>query len=410
MTSPPHSNAKRVKATICAICNLQPSKYTCPACSTRTCSLPCSVRHKAWKSCSGVRSPSTYLPRPALATSSSLDRDYNFLSGLDRDIERREDRIAEKGIKLGDEGAQRASNSSWGGGGKKKGEQKVGERCWELGVRVVRAPKGLQRSRENRTQWDGGKNVVMWCVEWIEDEGRSLSLLSETLSIGDGWTRVIEEKHKVLKKRKRGEEEDLSRENPRSFYLHLPRPPPKTALKPRTKALVLLDKNTALHSCLKNQVIIEYPTIVVFSRPSGEVPDGYIILEEREVAAIADPVAIDDVSNQCHDDRLDEKLISLSNALSVPSIETKTPQPEEELQDSVQHLEASPIDAEDELVNSKQSHDSLTNPSNTKVEEILQKTEEPRIEGDSKDFSEIEIAEHDPRPSSTADVAGAARG
>ena len=287
---PPSLLANPQKTTVCAVCLLQPAKYTCPACSTRTCSLPCSVRHKAWKSCSGVRSPSAYLPRAALATPASLDHDFNFLSGLDREIERREDRIAEKGIKLADGVAQRGASAGWGGGGKRKGAQKVEERCRELGIRVIRAPAGLQRSRETRTQWDGGKSSISWCVEWMENEGRTVTVLSELLTIGDGWARVVEEKRKGQKKRKRGEDESLPGEVNRSFYLHLPRPSPKAESKLGTKALLRLNDNTTLGVCLKKKVIVEYPTIYVFSGPSGEVPGGFLVLEEeQEDAKTLDP-------------------------------------------------------------------------------------------------------------------------
>ncbi|WVF70768.1 hypothetical protein IAT40_005562 [Kwoniella sp. CBS 6097] len=44
----------------CVICS-NPPKYTCPRCSTKTCSLPCSKAHKTQESCSGVRDPAAFV-------------------------------------------------------------------------------------------------------------------------------------------------------------------------------------------------------------------------------------------------------------------------------------------------------------------------------------------------------------
>ena len=39
-----------------------PSKYKCPRCAVRSCSLPCVQRHKAEADCDGVRDRVSYLP------------------------------------------------------------------------------------------------------------------------------------------------------------------------------------------------------------------------------------------------------------------------------------------------------------------------------------------------------------
>lgn len=40
---------------MCSSCGLVPSKYRCPACAMRTCSLECSKAHKSSSGCSGKR-------------------------------------------------------------------------------------------------------------------------------------------------------------------------------------------------------------------------------------------------------------------------------------------------------------------------------------------------------------------
>ena len=39
----------------CEVCLEQPSKYTCPGCERRTCSLTCSKKHKEETGCNGKR-------------------------------------------------------------------------------------------------------------------------------------------------------------------------------------------------------------------------------------------------------------------------------------------------------------------------------------------------------------------
>lgn len=45
----------------CEVCAEQPSKYTCPGCARRTCSLPCSKRHKEESGCTGKRDRLKYV-------------------------------------------------------------------------------------------------------------------------------------------------------------------------------------------------------------------------------------------------------------------------------------------------------------------------------------------------------------
>ena len=47
--------------SLCEVCAELPSKYTCPGCARRTCSLPCSKRHKAESGCTGKRDRLKYV-------------------------------------------------------------------------------------------------------------------------------------------------------------------------------------------------------------------------------------------------------------------------------------------------------------------------------------------------------------
>lgn len=148
--------------------HINPPKYRCPRCSTRTCSLPCTRRHKLWSQCNGVRDPGAYLKRSELVTPAAFDRDFNFISGIERSLERAERDAENRGIDLapatadGSEAApgEQAQNQNVGQKRKHPGQGLVkGEagflRGAEAGeVRVVRAPRGMSRNKANGSRWN----------------------------------------------------------------------------------------------------------------------------------------------------------------------------------------------------------------------------------------------------------------
>lgn len=129
-----------------------PPKYRCPRCSTQTCSLPCTKRHKLWAQCSGTRDPAAYIKRSDLATPAGIDRDFNFLTTIEREIEGAEKDAESRGVQLTDNGARGASRREYNSG-HRKGEVNVQRAIETTGVIVDRAPKGMVRSKENSTHW-----------------------------------------------------------------------------------------------------------------------------------------------------------------------------------------------------------------------------------------------------------------
>lgn len=75
-----------------------------------------------------------------MATPAGIDHDYNFLSGIERDLEKADKSVAERGLDVG-------LNT------RSKGEQ--GQHMdWQFtaaGVKVIRAPKVMSRAKENKT-------------------------------------------------------------------------------------------------------------------------------------------------------------------------------------------------------------------------------------------------------------------
>ncbi|PYH73019.1 uncharacterized protein BO88DRAFT_441505 [Aspergillus vadensis CBS 113365] len=233
---------------LCSICHLQPPKYRCPRCSTRTCSLPCTRRHKLWSQCSGIRDPAAYLRRSELATESAFDRDFNFITGIERSIERAGRDAENRGIDVassdvrdleavgldagdvgGGNGNKGGAGAGAGAGGKRKrggdtgsagggtrAEMEFLRRAEERGVRVVRAPKGMSRNKGNGSRWLGRyvylslssllawgmgdranyvvsrNQCLVWTVEWILSDGeKRMRNCSEMAPVADSYDRVV---------------------------------------------------------------------------------------------------------------------------------------------------------------------------------------------------------------------------
>ncbi|KAJ5980678.1 hypothetical protein N7481_007976 [Penicillium waksmanii] len=188
-TNPTVSNSNNHPETATSI----PPKYRCPRCSTRTCSLPCTRRHKLWSQCSGVRDPAAYLKRSELATASAFDRDFNFISGIERSLERAERDAENRGIDLAQTAAESADAGGGGGGeqaqntgavagqkrkhpggGLVKGEAGFLRGAEAGGVRVVRAPRGMSRNKANGSRWHPKHKCLSWSVEWISASGEKV--------------------------------------------------------------------------------------------------------------------------------------------------------------------------------------------------------------------------------------------
>ena len=118
-------------------------KYRCPRCSALTCSLPCIKRHKQWAQCNGVRDPAVYVKQKDLATPKGIDHDYNYLTSIERELDRAEREATSRGVILADSSDRKAN--------KKRGEASLEAAVEKCGAVVVKAPKGMSRSKQNET-------------------------------------------------------------------------------------------------------------------------------------------------------------------------------------------------------------------------------------------------------------------
>ncbi|KAG5210037.1 Zf-HIT [Trichophyton interdigitale] len=176
---------------LCAICHEKRQKYKCPRCASRTCSLACSKRHKLWSQCSGIRDPAEYLKRNELATPAAFDKDFNFLTGIERSLERAEVDAEARGIDL-------IPNPDPDGGKAKKqrcdmarGELPLQRGMENSGVHIVKAPKGMTRNKLNTSHWHRKRRCLSWAVEWIFPNGqKTITKCLEGTSVGTALTRV----------------------------------------------------------------------------------------------------------------------------------------------------------------------------------------------------------------------------
>ncbi|KAF1831885.1 HIT finger domain-containing protein [Decorospora gaudefroyi] len=186
---------------LCSICNTNKSKYRCPACSARTCSLPCYKRHQQWAQCSGQRDPTKFMKKSQLVTPAGIDHDFNFLSGVERNLEK-----AEKVASTAFAGAPSEAKSK---------SQRAGVQFSKLeaaaGVNIIRAPQGLSRQKENKSHLSSTKRArqnAVWTIEWFDHIGqRVLTETSSTQHIKDAQPFVRHGTGGKAKKRKLNTEE-----------------------------------------------------------------------------------------------------------------------------------------------------------------------------------------------------------
>ncbi|KAG8975983.1 hypothetical protein FRB90_009359, partial [Tulasnella sp. 427] len=131
---------------LCAHCKLNPSKYTCPRCSFKSCSLPCSTTHKVLYNCSGVRDPVSYVPMNRYGWT-NLMNDYTYLEGVDR-------KVSEVGGEIRDLKGGRGKRGGAARGGRGRGRGRGGGRGGRVGGKVSGTDKDEEGSSSDDSSDD----------------------------------------------------------------------------------------------------------------------------------------------------------------------------------------------------------------------------------------------------------------
>ncbi|RKF83542.1 Box C/D snoRNA protein 1 [Golovinomyces cichoracearum] len=368
--------------SLCSICYIDPPKYTCPRCLAETCSLTCSKRHKIWSSCNGIRDPTVYKPISEVATPAGIDHDYNFIHSIEHGISRSEKVLIEDLGLVSREELNRARNGEseelWNKRHKRNNEP--GEFCiqretQERNIQILKAPKGMRRSKENTTTWNRKRKTIDWQVEWFHHKPGSERLLHKVWGnrpISDQYDMICEEERRMkmtaeerrdLKKRKAEETKiraikrlkadsennfyspptffqdaqtttwslklehvlisDCIREDPildstsrkYKFYIHRPLTPASFP-----KVIALVDPKKSLTEILTDRTIVEYPSIYVFDVETSSLPDEFML--EKDYLEITSQKSPDRISKNCIQKTIHEATSTIPNNSPESSSDT----------------------------------------------------------------------------------------
>lgn len=140
------------------------------------------TKHKKWSSCNGERDPTIYIPREKLKTDAGIDHDYNFLTKIERSVERAEKILREEREILPEENTtsrpppnKRARLHKGQSRGRvtfeensRKWDRSSIQRMGQLGIHVSSVPYGMTRAKENKSSWNRRTRTMNWQVEWLE--------------------------------------------------------------------------------------------------------------------------------------------------------------------------------------------------------------------------------------------------
>lgn len=252
---------------LCSVCLEQDSKYTCPACDTKTCSVECVKRHKLRTECSGQIDPTQFIANKELASSQTLvNRDYNYLLNFERKIQ-----LGKTDVKSNAGGLFKRTYNSGRNVKRQRPNEAVDPRRAQVNevfpnnpqtsikrenTLVIHVSPGMSRATQNKTGYDKKSGCFTWTVEWqpVDKEGQAgesfISYrLKESLPLKDSVPLNVLEKSLGSADLK---PDDLF------FYLH-------NCINTSSKvhSLIRLDPNASLSAALKDKVVLEYPKICI---------------------------------------------------------------------------------------------------------------------------------------------------
>lgn len=333
---------KNLLQNLCSVCHVEPPKYKCPACLTRTCSAVCSKRHKEQSSCTGIVDPTRYLKKSELLSDvHTLNRDYNFLQRMDRQIHVAVNELEDKMPKRKVRGAGMSQSNKKRKANNSEDNRKVIVRN---GVNIHQLPDGMSRALNNRTGWMGKKTKFFgWTVEWVLwDSGAQENIGATQENVGGTQESIgaTSEPHTQLshaisestiledaaarslfpsRMKKDATAEKLDSIEPSAKYRYFLQKVPAPAKSP---GLILLSPSTSLRSNLQDKSVIEYPTIHVVAE-EYELPKRYTIIGEDYSSSDSDSDSSesDSESSDSSDESDDEPPEESSSKQSAPDLE-----------------------------------------------------------------------------------------
>ncbi|CAO3630937.1 unnamed protein product [Cunninghamella blakesleeana] len=141
---------KKDDDNICQVCQSQASKYKCPRCQLRTCSVNCVKQHKLDQSCSGERNKAEYVPLKQYNESNMMN-DYVYLE----DVSRQSDNLTR----------QRSTDPQFIKMDQKK--KAIIKNARQAGIVYDMLPSGMSKHKLNRTNYSIKCRQIFWTIEFV---------------------------------------------------------------------------------------------------------------------------------------------------------------------------------------------------------------------------------------------------
>ena len=284
--SPP----KKKQAIQCEVCQECISKYKCPSCSTRSCSVECVKKHKEETNCTGKKE-CTFLTVSSM-NDDTLRSDYFFLKEVER--------LAGDSFQSTKRNTQNKKRRSKGDQNKEKDQNDEKEEEGEIpklvktplpaalkklineansrGVSLRLMPKGMSKRDCNTTFFAYRSKKFFWRVEWLfnqfKDKENHVTLVSSRIDDGDNILSSLESILESIKNTSNSGESGYSIYQRKELREKL-----KACLSIDAKQLCLLMKvenlpadqnqyyllnnSLSLFDNFQGKTIIEFPTILV---------------------------------------------------------------------------------------------------------------------------------------------------
>ncbi|KAL5276195.1 ZNHIT6 family protein [Megaselia abdita] len=223
----------------CEVCSKVESKYTCPKCEVKTCSLECVNVHKKELQCDGIRDRTKFIPIRKM-TENDFMSDYHFLEEATRFVElQKRNQIATRS----------QSNLP-------QKKHKLRSACSKRKIFIKFFKNKFSKSQENSSYFQQKTNKILWHLDWIfpnlENLRLSMKNCDEEEALGDLLSKLIDSE-----KRDRLEYYKSKGVGNLSIFLKAEN------VKNCKNRFYSLNCKKSLKENLVNKTIIEYPTVYV---------------------------------------------------------------------------------------------------------------------------------------------------
>ncbi|KAJ7068018.1 hypothetical protein C8F01DRAFT_1116568 [Mycena amicta] len=265
----------------CVVCR-KAAKYTCPRCSTPTCSLPCSRTHKTRSQCSGERDKAAYVPMNKYSWGTMMD-DYVFLEDLGRKVGDWGSEIARGKFQARGRGRGRPVPA----GRSKRDVLKMQLDALDIDMDVL--PAGMERHKQNQSVWDSRNGSAQLTIEFVFHpplaSEKAVTLLTHRNNLSTPLLAIL---RKHVSERKASPEWVKTlvfpdADSPETFTA--PQCVMQARMDPRTRAYYRFDAAQNLETLLRHTHFVEYPTVEVWEEFRGRVVDSVgMVTQEAERA------------------------------------------------------------------------------------------------------------------------------